>query len=234
MRRYLIFAVAFAVAAVCVRLGMWQLDRRAQRQARNDLVASRLAMAPLELTADYSDPDSLDFRRASVRGSFDFERQIVVVARSYNGTPAVNVVTPLRVTGGGAVLVERGHALSPDARTVDLEALVEPDSSVAVGVLLPVEGEVAPAHGWPRYVRRANPIELEAAYPYALFPLLLRRTQLPAAAPKNLAVVPLPELTGGPHLSYAIQWFSFALIAVVGSVVLFLRSSGERQPAQAS
>jgi cytochrome oxidase assembly protein ShyY1 len=63
---------------------------------------------------------------------------------------------------------------------------------------------------------------------------VLRRTESPAATPANLAVVPLPELTGGPHLSYAVQWFSFAAIAVVGSVVLFLRSSVGGGAAQAS
>ncbi len=227
MRRYLILAVAFAVAAVCGRLGMWQLDRREQRQVRNQLVVTRSAMPPLELAAD-SDPDSLDFRRVLLSGLFDFERQIVEVARSYHGTPAVNVVTPLRLPGGKAVLVERGSVLSPDARTVDLAKLVEPDSTVVVGVLIPAEGEIAVGYGWPRYVRRANPVGLEAEYPYALFPLVLRRTELPAAAPADLAVVPLPELTGGPHLSYAIQWFSFAVIAVVGSLILFVRSSAVR------
>lgn len=184
-------------------------------------------MPPLELTAD-SDPDSLVFRRVLLSGSFDFERQIVEVARSFRGTPAVNVVTPLLLPGGKAVLVERGSVLSPDARTVDLAKLVEPDSTVVVGVLIPVERGIAAGYGWPRYVRHANPVELEAEYPYALFPLVLRRTDLPAAAPADLAVVPLPELTGGPHLSYAIQWFSFAVIAVVGSLVLFVRSSAAR------
>jgi surfeit locus 1 family protein len=219
--------VAFAVAAVCGRLGLWQLDRRERRQVRNQLVVTRSAMPPLELTAD-SDPDSLVFRRVLLSGSFDFERQIVEVARSFRGTPAVNVVTPLLLPGGKAVLVERGSVLSPDARTVDLAKLVEPDSTVVVGVLIPVERGIAAGYGWPRYVRHANPVELEAEYPYALFPLVLRRTDLPAAAPADLAVVPLPELTGGPHLSYAIQWFSFAVIAVVGSLVLFVRSSAAR------
>jgi surfeit locus 1 family protein len=227
LRRYLILAVAFAVAAVCGRLGLWQLDRRERRQVRNQLVVTRSAMPPLELTAD-SDPDSLVFRRVLLSGSFDFERQIVEVARSFRGTPAVNVVTPLLLPGGKAVLVERGSVLSPDARTVDLAKLVEPDSTVVVGVLIPVERGIAAGYGWPRYVRHANPVELEAEYPYALFPLVLRRTDLPAAAPADLAVVPLPELTGGPHLSYAIQWFSFAVIAVVGSLVLFVRSSAAR------
>jgi len=34
-----------------------------------------------------------------------------------------------------------------------------------------------------------------------------------------------PELDDGPHLSYAIQWFSFALIIVIGSIAL-LRKPG--------
>lgn len=229
MRRYWILAVALPVTAVCVRLGIWQLDRLSQRRARNDSIAARLEMSPFELTSE-SGPDSLAFRWVTVSGTFDFERQIVVVARSYDGVPAVNVVTPLLMRSGQAVLVERGHVPSPDAKTVDLDELAEPDTTEAVGVLVPVERAVAPGNGWPRYVRNANPAGLQAEYPYELFPLVLRRTKLPTRAPARMEIVPLPELTGGPHLSYAIQWFAFAVIAMVGAGVLLWRSSPQARP----
>jgi cytochrome oxidase assembly protein ShyY1 len=50
-----------------------------------------------------------------------------------------------------------------------------------------------------------------------LLPVVLRRTDSPIP---SLRPVPLPEVTDGPHLSYAIQWFAFGVIALVGSVVL--------------
>ncbi len=229
MRRYLIFAVAFGTAAVCIRLGVWQLERLDQRRNINTLAEARLSLPVIELPTEH-DSDSLRYRKALADGVFDFEREIVVVARSRSGVPAVHVVTPLRFHGGGAVLVERGIALSPDARTVDLNALAESDTARVTGVLVSLEGGDSGSPGWPRYVRGVNPTELQHVYPYPLFPLVLRRTVKSSGAPADLTPVPLPELTNGPHLSYAVQWFSFAVIAIVGSLLLS-RSLGKRPSA---
>ena len=58
--------------------------------------------------------------------------------------------------------------------------------------------------------------------PYKLLPVyILLQDQQPAQAqPETVAP---PGFDDGPHLSYAIQWFSFATIAVVGCVVLLVR-----------
>jgi len=219
LRRYLVFAVAFGTAALCVRLGVWQLERLDERRISNKLTEARLSLPVVGLPTELN-PDSLRYRKAVAEGIFDFEREIVVVARSRSGVPAVHVVTPLRLDNGDAVLVERGVALSPDAKTVDLAALVESDTSRVTGVLVSLGGGDSGSPGWPRYVRGVNPTELQQAYPYTLFPFVLRRTVKASGAPADLTPVPLPELTNGPHLSYAVQWFSFAAIAIVGSLFL--------------
>ena len=72
MRRALPVLVGLAVAAVCGRLGLWQLDRLEQRQARNAVLEGRLAMPALDLPADRdteADADVLHFRRATAAGS---------------------------------------------------------------------------------------------------------------------------------------------------------------------
>ncbi len=223
VRPLTVLVVALITAAVCIRLGIWQLDRLEQRRTRNALLEERRAMPPVEL-GRYPVHDSLRFRRAEARGTFDFQRQIVVMARSQSGVPGVNVVTPLLLDDASAVLVERGWVPSPDARSVDLEALAEPDTSWVVGLLIAVEEPSDPGDGWPLYVRYANPPALQARYPYALVPFVLRRLEKAAAAPLGLREIPILQLTNGPHLSYAVQWFSFAVIAIVGSL-LFVRSS---------
>lgn len=236
MQRYAILAVGVLAALLFVRLGLWQLDRRGQRLARNAAIAARLAqppVAPGALNAGApiaaADADSLAYRRATVGGAFDFAHQLVVVARSVNGVPGVSVVTPLRLSGDEAILVERGWVASADARTVDLAALREPDTATVTGVLLRqiAVRPTAADSSWPRYVRVPDPRHVAADYPAPLVPLVLRRTVLPAGSPAGLRPVPLPELSGGPHLSYAIQWFAFAVIAVVGSVALYRKSRAD-------
>ena len=232
MSRYLVLVVGILTAAVCVRLGIWQLDRLEQRKTRNAAIEAALAGPSTDLSAPSGvgfstvDADSLQYRRATVRGTFDFEREIIVMARSHDGVPAVHVVTPLVLSNGIAVLVERGWARSPDGRTVDLGPLREPETREVEGVVIPSSGSrtsEAPSPNWPCYVRSADPRQLASAYPYALLPVVIRRTQMPPEPLSALRPVPLTELTNGPHLSYAVQWFSFATIALVGCGVLFGR-----------
>lgn len=234
MRRYGVLVIGLVVGVVCARLGLWQLDRLAERRERNARIEARLALPAVELPwpvgLGAADADALAFRRARAQGTFDFGHELVVVGRSRRGVPGVHIVTPLRLAGGGWVLVERGWTASPDARRVDLAALTEPDVAVVTGILLPAAGARAPETvdaDWPRYVRTPG----RSAYPPALAdslpPLVLRRTEAGPDVPARLEPIPPPEVSDGPHLSYAMQWFAFAAIAMVGAVMLFRREGGK-------
>jgi surfeit locus 1 family protein len=227
MRRYGILILGAAVAVICVRLGVWQLSRLGQRRALRALVDRRERMSPLDLAAVRGATDSLSYRAAVVRGTFDFAHQMVVTDRVVDGVPAVYVVTPVRYDDR-AVLVERGWAPSADGYSAPLDALAEPDSASVTGVLVPVpRGAVPDSSGWPLHVRRDDPVTLAERLPYPLFPLVLRRTGATRPLPAGLRLLTAPALDNGPHLSYAIQWFSFAAIAIVGSVILFWKERRE-------
>lgn len=222
----------FAVALVCVRLGLWQLDRRQQRLDRNAAVAERMAEPAVGLTAPPRDTAGLTYRIAEVGGRYDNGRALVLAGRSLAGTPGVHVLAPLRL-GRGALLVNRGWLPSRDAATVDLEA-VAVDSAVAVrGVLLPLPtgGPATPGDGFRTTWFRVDADAVRGQYPYPVSPLYLqaqpddtgaavRRAGSGAGGPVPL---PPPSLDAGPHLSYALQWFSFALIFVVGWTALVMR-----------
>src|SRR3982750_2694143 len=98
-RRMLLFAaLALAGAALFVRLGIWQLDRLHQRRQRNALVMARIAGRPVDWTALPRDTTS-HYRRVRLSGAPDYGHEIVLVGRSREGSPGVNLVTPLRVPG---------------------------------------------------------------------------------------------------------------------------------------
>lgn len=236
MRPFRVLIAGAVAAAVCVRLGFWQVSRLHQRQAVRATVEQRLRQPPFEVSgfsafvaATLGTADSVAYRPALARGAFDFSRQVVVIARVVDEVPAVYVVTPLRLADGAAVLVERGWVPSPDAYTVRLDSLVEPDSAVVTGILLSVTATrelAARDTTWPVYTPSDDPSQLSRRYPYPLLPWVLRRTEAHGAASSGLRPIPPPVIDNGPHLSYAIQWFAFATIALVGSMALFLRERG--------
>lgn len=242
--------VVIAIAAICVRLGFWQLSRLNEKKVRNAAVATRSAEPAVQLTSATTDSAELTWRRASARGHYDDERSIILPGRSYGGSPGVLLLTPLRLEGARAVLVQRGWVPSLDAATIDLGAF-RTDTMVSVdGLLLPFlndENTIAtgatmePADSFRHVWYTIDADRLRAQFPYPLLPFRLQR--LPAEQTDSDAVdarrtpgtrgisyplaQPAPVLDEGPHLGYAVQWFSFALIFVVGWIAL-LRSRRRR------
>jgi len=191
---------AVIVAAGCISAGIWQLDRLAGRRARNAVLAARLALPALEVRRGLS-ADSARQRRVTARGVYDFAAERTWPGRSFEGTPGVALMTPLRLGDGSTVLVDRGWVYAPDAFHVDHSAYREADSAAVAGIaLIPPRGRGdVDVSGFLPFV-----IQLEGRDPAGGLP---RRW-------------PPPVFDTGPHLSYAIQWFSFALIALVGTAVM--------------
>jgi len=200
-RRAVTLAIgAVLVAAVCVRLGIWQLDRLAQRRARNAALAARLALPPLAVTRS-TPADSARERRVQARGVYDFAHELTWPGRSFEGTPGVALITPLKLADGSGVLVDRGWAPSPDAFHVDHTLYREPDTATVTGIaLIPPRGR--------------GDVAVVGFLPFVI------QDQAPDPAAGLPRRWPPPAFDNGPHLSYAIQWFSFALIALVGTAVL--------------
>ena len=221
----------FVVAAVCLRLGLWQLDRRDQRLERNAAIAERQAATPIALTSVPLDTAGLTDRRASASGLYDNARAFVLGGRSLAGTPGVHVFSPLRL-GSGAVLVNRGWFPSLDAATADLGALAVDTVVTVTGVLvpLPATGAGAPGEGFHDRWFRLDAEPVRAQYPYPVSPLYLQLVSAEGEAqraamsgrPAGPIPLPAPSLDAGPHLSYALQWFGFAAIFVVGWAALVM------------
>lgn len=210
---WLLLAVALAVAGVCARLGVWQLDRLSQRRARNALVAAALAQPPIELGAGDVAADSALRHRVRARGVYDFAHERVRPGRFYDGMPGVAVLTPLRLADGRAVFVDRGWAATPDARTIPLQQYREADTADIVGLGVAM----------PRGPGDADPAHLADSLPYPLLPYGIQLVSSDAAT--MLRRWPVERLNDGPHLGYAVQWFSFAIIVLVGTGFLLRKAS---------
>jgi surfeit locus 1 family protein len=220
-RRTLIAAVvALAAAALFARFGVWQLHRLAERRALNAELASRLTEASTSLAQLPSDTALAKYRRVVVTGTFDYDHEIVITGRSRQGAPGVWIMTPLRADSGDrAVLVNRGWVYSPDASTVELAQWREPEHATVEGFVVTMPARVregAQAQRNPMAWREVDYARVSRELPYAVEPFYiveLAQGARPAGAPTRLDY---PAMDEGSHKSYAIQWFSFAAIALYG------------------
>ena len=140
-RRYILTTLlALAAMAVMARLGVWQLDRREQRLARNADLVAKLEQPPLSLNeaagaAEWPLPTDRDAVRnlpAMATGTFDFTNEILLVQQSYQGMPGGHVVAPLVLDGTGmAVLVDRGWIPAADAEAGTWSISAAASSSVS-------------------------------------------------------------------------------------------------------
>ena len=230
-RRALAFVIfAIAVAVGCVRLGFWQLNRLAERRAANAKLASRLSMPAAPALEAMRDTTTAPYRRATATGTFDFGNELSLASRTREGSPGANIITPLRVPGTDtAVLINRGWVYAADAMSVDFARWREPTDAVVTGYLLEIarrgRGSISTPSS-PRVIRRLEYDSLAKRLPYPIAPFVLVATESRSSGrptpPRDStpARLPPPPLDEGPHLGYAIQWFAFAVIGLVGAGVV--------------
>lgn len=228
-----LFAVAVVVAFVC--LGLWQLDRHEQRADRNATVQARsdLAAVPVDDAVTGSgDAAALRFRTVTASGTFG-DRDLLVDNRSKDGLPGAWVLTPLELDDGTTLVVNRGFQFNDAGRvtpapaptgTVEVEGTVTTWEDDGCGVRTGADGvPVGMA-----CMRRST---AEDVFGTEVLPVVVQAQTSDPPASELLAPVPLPELDGGPHRSYAVQWFTFAtIVAIVYPLILrrVARGGGER------
>jgi surfeit locus 1 family protein len=243
----LVFLCAIAVALFCA-LGFWQLSRHRERVVTLESQSRRLDAEPLSRVDVLSGDSMLYYRRVSLAGRFDLANEIILMNRTRHGAPGVHLLTPLILEGSdSAILVNRGWVYSPDGSTVDVELWREDihvaDSTAALsaplqltGLLLPYPlGETPARRMGADSVHKVQRLQRELVsglLPYPLAPLYIQLLAADTLVRRGVPTpLPPPTLTAGSHLSYAIQWFAFAAITVVGCVaVLIWGARGSERP----
>lgn len=212
-----------------VRLGVWQLDRLQWRRELNATIEQRRDQPSVELGSLVGqDADALEYRVARATGSYDTSREAILYGRARNGQAGNHLLTPLLTDDGSVLWVDRGWVPLSMKEPGVLDAQT-PDGAVVVeGVLLPPAS--ADARPPSDTVKDVNLTQLAGRVDGEAWPvyLLLREQDPPQGGPLP-EPVPEPALSEGNHLSYAIQWFIFATIAVVGWALLLRREGRDRR-----
>lgn len=215
-----------AGAALCIRLGIWQLDRLDQRRAFNHQVESMRALPALELNQQVSDNISeMEWRAVEVQGEYDFANQ-VALRNQYNGNQyGYHLLTPL-LFDGKAVLVDRGWIPAEgNATPQDWQKYNEPGEIILAGQIR--LGQTKPRFGGVADVlpndgtklalwNNADLEHIVDQLPYPALPVYIQPNVDENDTTPPIPYQPTIELTEGPHFGYALQWFTFATIMLVG------------------
>ncbi len=219
--------------ALAIRLGFWQLDRNAQRQAAIQQVQAMQALPVLDLNHRPlpSGLAGMEYRRVTVTGSYDFTHQVALrnqVRPRMSGTdPGVALLTPLRMADGVAVLVERGWIPLEYSAPASWRQFDEPGTVTVQGSLRRsmARGEMGrslldptltPGQAGLDYWNFVNLPRLQEQLPYTLLEVYIQ--QAPGADLEALPyrLMQQPDLDPGSHLGFAAQWFFYAALLLVG------------------
>lgn len=212
-------------------LGFWQLRRLEERRDINAVVKQRSQSTTALPTEGWegTDPSTLVFRRVQVQGRYDSDAEVLLRFRPRAGLPGHHVLTPL-VTDQGTVVVDRGWVPLAIAEEWPTRRATPPAGPVQItGILRSSEhGRFLPRRPRPDGPLTVGAVDLaglsrELSRP--LYPLYVQLDPAPQA-PNSYPVAsePLP-LDEGPHLSYALQWFTFATGAAIGWLILLRQSA---------
>ncbi len=208
-------------------LGTWQWGRHVERSERNASINAALTADPAPLrsvvTEPASTPEAAVYRRVTTSGTYLADQQ--VLQRNPLGRSGFAVVTPLALDAGGTLVVERGWVAtsSSDPNTAAAD-VTPPAGSVTVTVRLRAPQASSGRQGPDGQIYDIDPKTLAGlpAPVYALYGELVEQSPPPDPA------LELPEAsdTGiGVHLFYAIQWWMFIAIAIIGFFALLRRES---------
>jgi surfeit locus 1 family protein len=225
-RGLIVLAATLAGMAVTARLGVWQLDRAGQKTRLQAELDQRGELPPLPasaLASTEAEADDQVHRRAEVSGRWLAQHTVHLDNRQMQGRVGFFVLTPLLLSDGTAVLVQRGWRARDFEDRSRLAPVPTPEGTVTVA------GRLArsPARLYEFDAAASGPIrqnlELQAfalETGLRLRPVSLRQTS--ASGDDGLERVWAEPAAGvHKHYGYAFQWF--ALCALIGGLHVWFR-----------
>jgi len=234
-----------ALVLTMVNLGFWQLRRLDEKRQHNDRVRGRITqpVAALDDLPGASEAGaveaaaSTEFRRVRVSGSFVGSEQVLVRSRSLDDSPGSWVLAPLRTENGTLVIVNRGWIANDGTFDAVPRPFSAPSGRVTVsGIVMRTQtrgrfGPIDPPGGRLTSLARVDIGRYARQLEGPVLPVWVQQrsiTPAPAASTTVPRVLDPPELDEGPHFGYAMQWFIFSTIAVVGYPLILRRNARER------
>ncbi|NKQ37149.1 MAG: SURF1 family protein [Chloroflexi bacterium] len=225
--------VALLGMALLAWLGFWQLDRLEQRRAANAALEAVLASPPISLTGEPlpETPEELRNREVIVSGTYDLDNQILLKLQNWQGRTGVHLLTPLLIEGRDtAVLIDRGWIPQEAVEAGDVPMFDETGPVTVSGyVALPQTlSKSTPTDTFQPEIYRVDVAAVNSWLPYELYPFYVIQSpdgneELPFQVEREI------DLSEGPHMGYALQWFAFTLMLGGGYLAFVQRSLKKKE-----
>ncbi len=233
--------VVLLALVVLIRLGVWQLDRLEQRRHFNARIFEQVDAPKLELTSDNLSTElyDMEYRDISVQGTYLFEDQIALRNQYTNNQVGVHLITPLVIPGSEniAIMVDRGwipqeHAdrenwyKYDEAAEVIIFGKIRRSQTIPQLNMLP-DPTLTPEQTGLDTWSQVNLERISQQVPFELLDVFVQQSPaegIPDLPTRSVAELELDE---GPHMGYALQWFSFALILLMG-YPFYIKSQEEK------
>ncbi|WP_299878707.1 SURF1 family protein [uncultured Sulfitobacter sp.] len=208
-------------ATILLALGIWQVQRLAEKEGMIAEINSRIADDPVALPAD-PDPERDSYLPVVITGMFAGDTLRVLVSQKEVGA-GYRLITAMD-SDAGRVLIDRGFV------AVDDKGIATPNVSVTVqgNLQWPQETDsYTPAPDLDNNIWFARDVPL-LAEALETRPILIVAN---AVSQDDPVVTPLPVDTSripNDHLQYAITWFSLAAIWVAMSFYFISRRRAPR------
>ncbi len=220
-------ALTVVAAAVMVLLGNWQLHRYQERSAINDRIDAADSVSAVPLTSVLTAPTGagtagaspgkdLAWTKVEVSGRYDPAHEIQARGRTVSGDVGFEIVTPLLLDDGTAVLIDRGWVPAPaGGATVSPTVPAAPSGPVTVvGQLHLSESRPAPIERRDGRLdtRRIALPGLAAQMPYPVYGAYVLLTDQTPPADAAFTRVPIEHEDAWQNGGYAVQWWLFAVM----------------------
>jgi cytochrome oxidase assembly protein ShyY1 len=218
-------ALALVLILGCFWASQWQYHRGSDRHDRNFEITSQTALPLIQLESALVNLDENEWRRVSVTGTFNNERQILLRNRYFEGKYGFEVLTAFTSTSGRLFWVDRGWVQAGASAVEEPEIVPAPNGEVEIiGRIrfdrsLPQGNFFALPSDGTGLISEANARSSNEIIGIdSPFYLDLLSGSMPELTPQVPAE--LPELSDGPHLAYAVQWIIFAGLIMYGRFLI--------------
>jgi len=217
---YLGLAVLFAV--ICVALSMWQVARTNEAREGNRLIHENYTSTPRPLSEVLPRLDSYrasqEWTQVTMTGTYLRADQLLVRNRPMDGNPGFDQLVPLLLDDGRVFVVDRGWL--PTGNKQDTPDTVPQPADGEVTVVVRIRAGQPTFDGRSAKAGQIATIHLPTVKKLVDRPTYTGAYGLMVSESPGVSTVPRsyaePALDEGLHISYAIQWILFGVMAFLG------------------